>query len=186
MNVDIDSRLVLVVGPPTAAKTMLSQKIQKEANVKSVIISHDKVMKTTNKDQSRGKIDLDYRVKFIKEIFGAIKDESNKLIIIDTLYFDSNALYALLIIIRAHINYFDKITLIKMSLPLRLHARYISERAKSNDLLDYAIIMSQWKNYNSSGFSLYKLHDLVDQEIKISDPKDILSFNFIKPKIINL
>lgn len=52
MNVNINNRLVLIVGPSTTGKTILSKKVKEDANVKSVVISHDEVLNKINKNQS--------------------------------------------------------------------------------------------------------------------------------------
>lgn len=174
MNININNRLVLIVGPSTTGKTTLSKRIKKEANVKSIIISHDEVLEKINKNQSQEQLDLNFRLTLIKEIAEAINDNSNELIILDTVNVDSKALLAVLLIIRMLINYTGGITLLKMNPPLELHKRYIFERAKTNSSIRFEPILSQVNHYNSNQGSLYKSYDLADEEFIIQNPEDIV------------
>ena len=187
MNVNINNRLVLIVGPSTTGKTILSKKVKEDANVKSVVISHDEVLNKINKNQSQEQIDLSFRLALINQISDAINDYSNELIVLDTLNFDSKALFAFLFIIRNFINYTDGITLIKMNPPLELHKKYILERAKDNKLVDSSIILSQRRHYISNQGSLFISYSLANEEIIIANPEDItLNFNIKNKSKVNL
>ena len=126
----LNNRLIIIVGPSTTGKSTLAKKINEESPEKSVIISHDEVLKKVNRNQSQDAINLQFRLKLIEQIAKAINDSSNKLIILDTLNYDSQALLAVLSIIRIFIKYTGGITLIKMNIPLELHKKYIFKRAK--------------------------------------------------------
>ena len=119
----LNNRLIIIVGPSTTGKSTLAKKINEESPEKSVIISHDEVLKKVNRNQSQDAINLQFRLKLIEQIAKAINDSSNKLIILDTLNYDSQALLAVLSIIRIFIKYTGGITLIKMNIPLELHKK---------------------------------------------------------------
>lgn len=185
MEININNRLILIVGPSTTGKTTVAKKINSEAPVKSVIISHDEVLKKVNKNQSQAQIDLDFRLSFIDDVTNAINNSSNELVILDTVNFNAQALFAILCIIRKGINYTGGITLIKMNPPLQLHKKCIIERAKTNKLIDLDTILSQRKCYNSSRGSLFTSYNLlVNEEFIIQDIKN-LTLNFSVKEISN-
>lgn len=177
MNININNRLVLIVGPSTTGKTTLSKKIEKESQMKSVIISHDEVLEKIDKNQSQKQIDEKFHLEFIHQICDAIDEQSNELIILDTLNFDSKALFSVLFILRMFINYADGITLIKMNPPLELHKKYVQERSKVNELVNLSAILSQRMHYISNQGSLFRTYDLANEEIIISNPENV-TLNF--------
>ena len=175
---DINNRVVLIIGPSSTGKTTLSKKIEEESPVKSVVISHDDVLEGINKNRSQDEINLDFRLTLIEKIFDAINDNSNELIILDTLNYDFQALNAVLMFLRMFINYEDGITLVKMNPPLDVHKRYILEKKKNNSLVSLPIVMSQRDMYISEKGSLFRAHPFANEEIIISNLKKIkLNFN---------
>lgn len=180
----LNNRLVIIVGPSTTGKTTLSKKISAEFPEKSIIISHDEVLARINKNQAQDAINLQFRLRFIEQITRAISDSSNKLIILDTLNFNSQALSAVLYTIRIFIKYTDGITLIKMNLPLELHKEYIIRRSQDNKLVNPSTILSQREFYNSPKGSLYVSYDgLVNEEIMVENPQDLTLDFDIKRKV---
>lgn len=69
MEVNINNRMVLIVGPSSTGKTTLARKIKQEFDKKAIIISHDETLKRINRQQPQEKIDLEYRLTLIKEIY---------------------------------------------------------------------------------------------------------------------
>ena len=181
MEINLTNRLILIVGPSTTGKPNLAKKIKREAPANAVIISHDEVLRKINRKQSQAQIDLEFRLALIQQIFNAVNDLSNEYIILDTLNFNFQALFALLSIIRMGIKYTDGITLIKMNPSLELHKRFILSRAKKDKLVDSSTILSQRSYYMSNKGSLYASTNLADEEIIIENPNDItLSFGKTK------
>jgi len=184
----ISTRLVVIVGPSTTGKTTLAKKISSEFKGKSIIISHDDVVNKINKNQPQDKIDMQFRLLLIEQIKDAINDESNKLIILDTLNIGYQSLLAFLCIIKA-ICYSNEITLFKTDLPFNLHEKYIRERAKKDSKTDLKTILAQRKFYYSNDGSLKasfsnQYHDyLVDDEYIITNPEAITIQFDIVPKI---
>jgi len=169
-------------------KTTLAKKISSEFKGKSIIISHDDVVNKINKNQPQDKIDMQFRLLLIEQIKDAINDESNKLIILDTLNIGYQSLLAFLCIIKA-ICYSNEITLFKTDLPFNLHEKYIRERAKKDSKTDLKTILAQRKFYYSNDGSLKasfsnQYHDyLVDDEYIITNPEAITIQFDIVPKI---
>lgn len=175
MEVNINNRIVLIIGPSTTGKTTLSKKINEESQVKSKIISHDGVLNTINKNQSQEKIDMEFKLEFIKQISDAVKDSSNELIILDTLNIRTQGLMAILLTLKMLGD--DGITLIKMHPTLDLHTKYIIQRAKRNKLVTPAAVLQQRKFFESREGSLNTRIDVVDDEFIIENPEDI-TLNF--------
>lgn len=174
MEINIDNRVVLIVGPSTTGKTTLSKRIQEESSRKSVIISHDEVLKTINQSQTKEAFDTDFRLTLLKRISDAIADTSNELIILDTLNFDLKALFAFLYLVRGYIGYNESMTLIKMFPPLELHVEYILERAKLDNRVNPNIILNQRQHYISNRGSLYTSYrNFGVDEIVISNLEDL-------------
>ena len=52
MQIDIDSRIVIITGPSTTGKSTLANKILESSPVKAVVISHDAIANEINDKQS--------------------------------------------------------------------------------------------------------------------------------------
>lgn len=173
MNINIKNRLVLIIGPSTTGKTNLSKKIKREANKKSIIISHDDVLKDIDQSLPQEQRDYVFRLEFIRQIAEAIEDKTNELIILDTVNVKSQSLMAVLLIIRMVIGYTGELSLIKMNLSPEQHKRYVLKRSESNSSINISAIFSQMSIYTSIQGSLHRKFDLANEEIIIDNPEDI-------------
>ena len=64
-NINIKNRVCVLIGPTTGGKTTLAHRIQKEFEGKSVIVSHDEVLKEIPKNQSQYDINTQFRIALL-------------------------------------------------------------------------------------------------------------------------
>jgi len=84
MNIPINHRVVLIIGPTTSGKSTMSQKIVKGFSGTSTIVSHDDVLLTVDQNQPQNVIDLEFRIRYLNQIQEAVLNKENQLIVIDS------------------------------------------------------------------------------------------------------
>ena len=128
MQIDIDSRIVIITGPSTTGKSTLANKILESSPVKAVVISHDAIAGEINDKQSEREKSEELYIRLVNKVFAALRNSENKLIIFDVPGINANYIYSLLQIIEMANHYHDNITLIKINLPLETHLKLMKLR----------------------------------------------------------
>ena len=128
MQIDIDSRIVIITGPSTTGKSTLANKILESSPVKAVVISHDAIADEINDKQSEREKSEELYIRLVNKVFAALRNSENKLIIFDVPGINANYIYSLLQIIEMANHYHDNITLIKINLPLETHLKLMKLR----------------------------------------------------------
>ena len=128
MQIDIDSRIVIITGPATTGKSTLANKILESSPVKAVVISHDAIADEINDKQSEREKSEELYIRLVNKVFAALRNSENKLIIFDVPGINANYIYSLLQIIEMANHYHDNITLIKINLPLETHLKLMKLR----------------------------------------------------------
>lgn len=83
MQIDIDSRIVIITGPSTTGKSTLANKILESSPVKAVVISHDAIADEINDKQSEREKSEEFYIRLVNKVFAALRNSENKLIIFD-------------------------------------------------------------------------------------------------------
>lgn len=182
MNINIDNKLVIIIGPSSMGKSTLAKKMQDDFDGNAVIISHDDILEQTDKNQDQDSMNLEFRLRFFDAVGEAVHNKSNDLVILDTLNFNAQALFAVLMYTRRYLNYMGGITVIKMNLPLDLHKKYIEGHKALNPLVDVEAILGQRVFYESQYGSLNcPCTGLANKIIKINNPEDVkINYNLKK------
>ena len=189
MQIDIDSRIVIITGSSTTGKSTLANKILESSPVKAVVISHDAIANEINDKQSERQRSEELYIRLVNKVFAALKNSENKLIIFDVPGINANYIYSLLQIIEMANHYHDNITLIKINLPIETHLKLMKLRMQTdpevifyfNDFDEYLqTILSQRSNYEGPWESLYTKYPHCNDCIIDNSEKVSLNFNFPK------
>ncbi len=175
MDIPINHRVVLLIGPTSSGKTTLSYKLKKTAPVPTKIISQDEVVRSVIDQDTCGMLfSTAIRKKYGTLLREAIKDQEGLIVLdmLDTRKFDVYA--SIFRIIRN--GYFGKITLLKMYLPLDLQLEFCKQRDMfnvplSNDQLCSNMVY-QRKYYESSSGSLCQTFPFTEEYL-IKDPREV-------------
>ena len=171
----IRTRVVLIAGPTSQGKTTLSKRIDAEFPGKSVVISHDEIVKSINPKLPKAAIDEEFREKFIAYVAVASMDPSIELIILDTKNIRKSALNAFLFMIQYFGNIsFNDITLLKFNIPLKDNLVLARRHYPKVRDVQSKVIM-QRKEYASDSGSLYSC--FLDNEIIVTDTDIEISFD---------
>ena len=128
MEITLNNRLCILIGPTTSGKTTLSKRIKDEFSENCKVISHDGVLSKIPKNQSQNQIDFQFRITLLKEIASALEDTSNKLVVLDTINILHENFTAFVMGLRALLNYNDEITILKMDVDLSLRQEFWRQR----------------------------------------------------------
>ena len=83
MQIDIDSRIVIITGPSTTGKSTLANEILESSPVKVVVISHDAIADEINDKQSEKERSEELYIRLVNKVFVTLRNSENKLIIFD-------------------------------------------------------------------------------------------------------
>lgn len=174
--------MVLLIGPTTSGKTILSYQIKKTAPVPVQVISQDEVLRSVMR-QDAGEIStyLRFSQRFIFSLREKIKSHQAFLIVLDMLNIRLFDVYRTILLIKG-LGYFGKITLLKMDLPFELHSKFC---AMPRDFITpisteelFHNMVQQSLYYQSSHGSLKAKFPFTEEYI-IEDPREV---QFIYPE----
>ena len=177
MNIPINHRVVLIIGPTTSGKSTMAQKIVKGFSGTSVIVSHNDILLTVDQNQPQNVIDLEFRKRYLNQIQEAVSNKENQLVVIDSFNIGKQNVEAILIFLQL-LGYQDKVTLLKANLPFSLHLDFCVKRndkqfrnSTTRSQL-YFTMLSQNEFYHGSYGSLYETFPGTE-EYMIKDPRDV-------------
>lgn len=176
MNIPINHRMVLIIGPTTSGKTTLSYKLKKTAPVSTSIISQDEVVHSVIDQDTCGMLfSTAIRKKYGSLLREAIK-KPEELIVLDMLNIHIFDLFQTMFRIKKQ-GYFGKITLLKMNLSFELHDEFCGQRKDFNiptmttEKL-FSNMISQLRVYQGSSGSLHHTFPFTEQYL-IQDPREV-------------
>ena len=183
MTIPINHRMVLIIGPTTTGKTTLSYKLQKTAPISTTIISQDDVVISVNNQKNCGMlVSTAIRKKYSSLLKEAIK-KPGELIVLDMLNIRIFDVFETILRIKRQ-GYFEKITLLKMNLPFKLHDKFCGQRKTFNvpsmtteQLFSNMVNQLTW--YQSPSGSLHHTFPFTEEYL-IEDPREV---EFIYPLI---
>lgn len=130
MDINIENRLVVICGPTTSGKTTLTNRIKKEFSGNCKIIAHDDIISRLPKFINEKAQSQMFMNILLQELYKALDDESIDLIVLESIIYLMDQQLMLLLDTLEDMDYCDRVTLIKMHIPIELQIEYCQRRKK--------------------------------------------------------
>ena len=109
MQIDLETRIVIITGPSTTGKSTLARSIKESSKINTLVISHDDIASIVNQNNPEQLVKEEFYEKLKKTIGKALKDLENELIIFDVPGIKEDYMWALLDLLAKYDEYQDNI-----------------------------------------------------------------------------